>query len=212
MSASAQPLRDYPADERQRRWQQQFVGRSGIRLRVRLSIILQPANWVAEAPPFASCLDESSEADALRAAARSGWPSRGASSPTRAPDAGAHALSASAGAGSGRCGGHADAEGAHRSVHEPAAPPPWRMTRRSLSAAAAAASSTPVRAGGKRLRDAPMAAGALGAGAGADARATVRAGSAGGAPSSSSRALDDIESLHKAALSMELDGASRAES
>jgi hypothetical protein len=32
------------------------VGPSGIRLRVRLATVLQPANWCAELPPFTSCL------------------------------------------------------------------------------------------------------------------------------------------------------------
>ena len=187
-------LRDYPENEAARRWQQTFVGRSGIRLRVRLSVVLQPANWIAEAPPFASCLDYSHEADTIRAAARAAWPSRAAFSPTRAADD-----PSVAGAGAGDC------------AHAALAPTSLtrRFTRRSIgTAAAVVAATTPVRAGGKRLRDASAAGGAGAVAAPAGARAAPLAA----APSSASRTLDDIESLHKSALMLELDGACPAAS
>jgi hypothetical protein len=121
-------LRGYPDDEASRRWQQRFIGRSGIKIRVKLSSSLQPANWLAEGglPEFVSCLNDSEEAAQLRQAARKLRP-YGTASPVRA-------LGEEGGGGGGSL-----ASASKRAA------PPARVTRRSAAAVAAARATSPSR-------------------------------------------------------------------
>lgn len=79
-----------------REWEHEsrFVGPSGIRLRVRLACMLQPANWCAEAPRMMTCLSDAGDAVPDEATAADGSSSAPARSPV--PPLPAHLLAGTA--------------------------------------------------------------------------------------------------------------------
>jgi hypothetical protein len=216
--SSAEPdddckLRNYSRDLVGREWENSFIGRSGIRLRLKLSAMLHPANWVSTVPEFASCLDDSPEAASLRRIGSKaffggpGWPPAPASPSAASKSRAAHGAST-----------HNDDtdDAARLPPTQPSKPRPRRGVRSDVgmtrAAAAPASSFAPVSAPPTSTpNDTPGRQGKRGRGGGEASQCGGGASAAQG-PSitAGGETLESLGALHRSALSMELEASGGA--